>query len=210
KTDFTNTQKSFDKVQSIMKKQGEFAKELAAITSLYNVVNGKDGNDSKLKLETYVVQNYLQKILSYANDTFLNRLSHNRYSFVISEKAADKQRDHGLDINVYDRETNAIRSSDTLSGGETFIAALSIALSLSEVVQSSANGVQIDALFVDEGFGSLDDETLDEAMNALEDIGKNRMVGVISHIESMKQSIGQQLLVKKLGDGKSKIELINK
>nr|WP_240704462.1 SbcC/MukB-like Walker B domain-containing protein [Companilactobacillus zhachilii] len=193
-----------------MKKQGEFAKELAAITSLYNVVNGKDGNDSKLKLETYVVQNYLQNILSYANDTFLNRLSHNRYSFVISEKAADKQRDHGLDINVYDRETNAIRSSDTLSGGETFIAALSIALSLSEVVQSSANGVQIDALFVDEGFGSLDDETLDEAMNALEDIGKNRMVGVISHIESMKQSIGQQLLVKKLGDGKSKIELINK
>ncbi|CAJ1195685.1 Nuclease SbcCD subunit C [Companilactobacillus paralimentarius] len=210
KTDLTNTQKSFDKVKSIMQKQGEFAKELAAITSLYNVVNGKDGNDSKLKLETYVVQNYLQKILSYANDTFLNRLSHNRYSFVISEKGSDKQRDHGLDINVYDRETNAIRSSDTLSGGETFIAALSIALSLSEVVQSSANGVQIDALFVDEGFGSLDDETLDEAMNALEDIGKNRMVGVISHIESMKQSIGQQLLVKKLGDGKSKIELINK
>ncbi|MFC6176634.1 AAA family ATPase [Companilactobacillus huachuanensis] len=210
KTDFTNAQKSFDKVTDIMKQQGSFAKELAAITSLYNVVNGKDGNDSKLKLETYVVQNYLQRILSYANETFLNRLSHNRYYFVISEKAVDKQRDHGLDINVYDRETNAIRSSDTLSGGETFIAALSIALSLSEVVQSSANGVQIDALFVDEGFGSLDDETLSEAMNALEDIGKNRMVGVISHIESMKQSIGQQLLVKKLGDGKSEIELINK
>ena len=210
KSDFNNAQKSFDKVTDIMKQQGSFAKELAAITSLYNVVNGKDGNDSKLKLETYVVQNYLQRILSYANETFLNRLSHNRYYFVISEKAADKQRDHGLDINVYDRETNAIRSSDTLSGGETFIAALSIALSLSEVVQSSANGVQIDALFVDEGFGSLDDETLSEAMNALEDIGKNRMVGVISHIESMKQSIGQQLLVKKLGDGKSEIELINK
>ncbi|MFH5811238.1 AAA family ATPase [Companilactobacillus sp. FL22-1] len=209
-TNFNNAQAGYQKVQKIMQEQGNFAKELAGITSLYNIVSGKDGNDSKLKLETYVVQNYLRTILSYANQTFLNRLSHNRYSFVISEEARNKQRDHGLDINVYDRETNAIRSSDTLSGGETFIAALSIALSLSEVVQSSANGVQIDALFVDEGFGSLDDETLSEAMAALEDIGQNRIVGVISHIESMKQSIGQQLLVKKLGDGKSKIELINK
>jgi len=209
-SDFTKAQKVFETVKKIMQQQGDFAKELAAITSLYNVVNGKDGNDNKLKLETYVVQNYLQKILSYANATFLNHLSHNRYSFVISTKGADKQRDHGLDINVYDRETDAVRSSDTLSGGETFIAALSIALSLSEVVQSSANGVQIDALFVDEGFGSLDDETLDDAMDALEEIGKNRMVGVISHIDSMKQRIGQQLLVKKVGDGKSKIELVNK
>ena len=115
-----------------------------------------------------------------------------------------------MDINIYDRETDSVRSSNTLSGGETFIAALSIALSLSEVVQSSANGVQIDALFVDEGFGSLDDETLKSAMEALEEIGKNRMVGVISHIESMKQSIGQQLLVKKTGNGKSTIELISK
>lgn len=208
--DFKDAKISFNKVQEIMQKQGDFAKELAAITSLYNVVNGKDGNDSKLKLETYVVQNYLQKILTYANATFLNKLSHNRYSFVISQKAADRQRDHGLDINIYDRETDAVRSSNTLSGGETFIAALSIALSLSEVVQSSANGVQIDALFVDEGFGSLDDETLDDAMSALEIIGSNRMVGVISHVDSMKQRIGQQLLVTKVGDGKSKIEIINK
>lgn len=210
KRDLQDAESGLETIQKIMQQQGAFAKELASITSLYNIVNGKDGNKNKLKLETYVVQNYLQRILTYANATFLNRLSHNRYSFIISQEPSNKQTDHGLDINVYDRETNAIRSSNTLSGGETFIAALSIALSLSEVVQSSANGVQIDALFVDEGFGSLDDETLDEAMSALEDIGQNRMVGVISHIESMKQSIGQQLLVKKLGDGKSKIELINK
>lgn len=207
---FKTAQEILESVKTIMRKQGDFAKELAAITSLYNVVNGKDGNDSKLKLETYVVQNYLQKILVYANNTFLNQLSHNRYSFIISSEGADKKRDHGLDINIYDRQTNATRPSNTLSGGETFIAALSIALSLSEVVQSSANGVQIDALFVDEGFGSLDDETLKAAMDALEAIGKNRMVGVISHIESMRQSIGQQLLVKKIGSGKSEIELINK
>ena len=208
--EYNDAQKNLVKVQKIMQQQGDFAEELAAITSLYNVVTGKEGNDSKLKLETYVVQNYLQKILHYANITFMNHLSNNRYSFVISQNDANKQRDHGLDINISDRQTGKIRSSNTLSGGETFIAALSIALSLSEVVQSSANGVQIDALFVDEGFGSLDDDTLNDAMDAVEEIGKNRMVGVISHVDSMQQRIAQQLLVKKLGDGKSKIELITK
>ena len=204
------TQNSFTKIKKIMQEQAEYAKTLADITSLYNVITGKDGNDSKLKLETYVVQNYLREILNYANDNFIGNLSNNRYSFEIADEGADKRTDHGLDINVYDNETTSYRSTKTLSGGETFIAALSIALSLSEVVQSSANGVQIDALFVDEGFGSLDDETLDEAMKALARIGENRMVGVISHIESMKNSIGQQLIVKKIGDGHSTIELFEK
>ena len=210
KKDYDSAQDSFKKVQTIMREQGDFAKELAAITSLYNVVNGKDGNDSKLKLETYVVQNYLLKSLYYANKTFMNHLSSNRYAFVISKEGSDKQRDHGLDINIYDRQTSHTRPSNTLSGGETFIAALSIALSLSEVVQSNSNGVKIDALFIDEGFGSLDDETLNDAMKALEDISKNRMVGVISHVDSMKQNVGQQLQVKKIGDGKSTIKLITK
>ncbi|MBP5843934.1 SMC family ATPase, partial [Lactiplantibacillus plantarum] len=193
-----------------MHQQGTFAKRFAEITSLYNIMTGKDGNDHKLKLETYVVQNYLQRVLNYANDHFINLLSNNRYTFELAAEASDNRSDHGLDINVYDNETGNSRSSNTLSGGETFIAALSIALSLSEVVQSSANGVQIDALFVDEGFGSLDDETLEKAMQALETIGENRMVGVISHIESMKRTIGQQVLIKKMGDGRSTVRLISK
>ncbi len=207
---FELTQDSFNKIKQIMSQQAKFATTLADITSLYNVISGKDGNDNKLKLETYVVQNYLKEILNYANDNFIGELSNNRYSFEIASEGSDKRTDHGLDISVYDNETNDSRSTKTLSGGETFIAALSIALSLSEVVQSSANGVQIDALFVDEGFGSLDQETLDKAMDALEHIGENRMVGVISHIDSMKNSIGQQVLIKKIGDGRSKVELINK
>lgn len=118
--------------------------------------------------------------------------------------------DHGLDINIYDNETGASRSADTLSGGETFIAALSIALALSEVVQNTANGVQIEALFIDEGFGSLDQETLQKAMQALEQIGKNRLVGVISHVEEMKSTIGQQIIIKKVGDGRSKVKSVIK
>ncbi|APX71749.1 SMC family ATPase [Companilactobacillus allii] len=207
---FENAQSSYTKVQLIMSKQGDFAKKSSEITSLYNVITGKDGNDDKLKLETYVVRQYLLKVLNYANDHFINLLSNNRYTFEIAAKGSDKRSDHGLDINVYDNETGATRSSDTLSGGETFIAALSIALSLSEVVQSSTNGVQIDALFVDEGFGSLDHETLEKAMTALETIGENRMVGVISHIETMKSTIGQQVLIKKIGDGRSRVEIVNK
>ncbi|WP_047999530.1 SbcC/MukB-like Walker B domain-containing protein [Lactiplantibacillus herbarum] len=209
-TALTSAQTSYDKVQLIIQQQGDFAKRFAELTSLYNIVTGKDGNDHKLKLETYVVQNYLQRILNYANAHFINLLSNNRYTFELADDPSDNRSDHGLDINVYDNETGNSRSSNTLSGGETFIAALSIALSLSEVVQSTANGVQIDALFVDEGFGSLDDETLDKAMQALAMIGENRMVGVISHIESMKRTIGQQVRLKKLGDGRSTIQLISK
>ncbi|KZT78109.1 Exonuclease SbcC [Lactiplantibacillus plantarum] len=210
KRTLTDAQSCLEQVQQIMHQQGTFAKRFAEITSLYNIMTGKDGNDHKLKLETYVVQNYLQRVLNYANDHFINLLSNNRYTFELAAEASDNRSDHGLDINVYDNETGNSRSSNTLSGGETFIAALSIALSLSEVVQSSANGVQIDALFVDEGFGSLDDETLEKAMQALETIGENRMVGVISHIESMKRTIGQQVLIKKLGDGRSTVRLISK
>lgn len=208
--DLDDAKSSYQQVQKIIKEQGTFAKKFSEITSLYNIVTGKEGNDNKLKLETYVVQNYLQRVLNYANDHFINLLSNNRYSFELSTEGSDNRTDHGLDINVFDNETGDVRSSNTLSGGETFIAALSIALSLSEVVQSSSNGVQIDALFVDEGFGSLDHETLDKAMTALETIGENRMVGVISHIDSMKNSIGQQIYIKKLGDGRSTVQMISK
>lgn len=205
-----DAQESLQQVESILKNQGQFAKKLGEVTSLYNIVTGKDGNDNKLKLETYVVQNCLQRVLNYANEHFINLLSNNRYTFELSSEASDRRTDHGLDINVFDNETGDSRSSDTLSGGETFIAALSIALSLSVVVQSSSNGVQIDALFVDEGFGSLDHETLNKAMTALETIGENRMVGVISHIESMTNDIGQQVYIKKLGDGRSTVKMISK
>ncbi|GEO59598.1 AAA family ATPase [Companilactobacillus bobalius] len=210
KRTFQDADKNLKRIKDIIAQQGDFAKKFSQLSDLYNIVNGQGNNDSKLKLETYVVQNYLQKVLNYANDHFINLLSNNRYTFELSADPSDKMRDHGLDINIFDNETGKSRSSDTLSGGETFIAALSIALSLSEVVQSSSNGVQIDALFVDEGFGSLDDETLEKSMTALETIGQNRMVGVISHIESMKQTIGQQVLIKKLGDGRSKVEIVNK
>ena len=160
-------------VRKLMKGQEKQFEKRKAIGQLYGAISGKLSED-KLRLETFVVQNYLEKILDYANIHFINQLSNNRYRFELAEEGNNRRMDHGLDINIYDNETGASRSADTLSGGETFIAALSIALALSEVVQNTANGVQIEALFIDEGFGSLDQETLQKAMQALEQIGKNR------------------------------------
>ena len=196
------------KIEQILETQEKAADKAREMTKLYNAIAGKTGD--KLKLETFVVQHYLEKVLIYANQHFINQLSNNRYRFELAKESANKRRDHGLDISIYDNETGASRSSNTLSGGETFIAALSIALALSEVVQNSAQGVQIEALFVDEGFGSLDQETLQKAMTALEQIGENRLVGLISHVEEMKDSIAQQLRVEKVGDGRSQVKLFSK
>lgn len=196
-------------VRKLMKGQEKQFEKRKAIGQLYGAISGKLSED-KLRLETFVVQNYLEKILDYANIHFINQLSNNRYRFELAEEGNNRRMDHGLDINIYDNETGASRSADTLSGGETFIAALSIALALSEVVQNTANGVQIEALFIDEGFGSLDQETLQKAMQALEQIGKNRLVGVISHVEEMKSTIGQQIIIKKVGDGRSKVKSVIK
>lgn len=198
--------KEFKAIEKILSQQADSQAAFQSLTQLYHAMEGKTGGD-KLDLETYVLQSHLEQILSYANAHFINHLSNNRYQFELPEEARDRMSNRGLDINVYDNETGESRSTYTLSGGETFIAALSIALSLSEVVQNSSRGVPIDALFIDEGFGSLDQETLQKAMQVLEEIGENRLVGVISHIEEMKATIRQQLVIKKTGNGRSQVKV---
>lgn len=205
-TDQALASKELKAIEKILSQQADSHAAFQSLSQLYYAMDGKTGGD-KLDLETYVLQSYLEKILSYANAHFINHLSNNRYQFELPEEARDRRSNQGLDINVYDNETGESRSTDTLSGGETFIAALSIALSLSEVVQNSSRGVPIDALFIDEGFGSLDQETLQKAMQVLEEIGENRLVGVISHIEEMKATIRQQLVIKKTGNGRSQVKV---
>lgn len=151
------------------------------LSDLVKVVKGENtALTGRLNLEVYVIRQYFQQILDYANANYIGLLTDNRYSFVLSEEGR-RARDHfGLDINVYDQLTGSERSVKSLSGGETFIAALAIALSLSEVVQNTSKGAVVEALFIDEGFGSLDKEALTKAISVLEQIGENRMVGVIS------------------------------
>ena len=181
------------------------------LSDLVKVVKGENtALTGRLNLEVYVIRQYFQQILDYANANYIGLLTDNRYSFVLSEEGR-RARDHfGLDINVYDQLTGSERSVKSLSGGETFIAALAIALSLSEVVQNTSKGAVVEALFIDEGFGSLDKEALTKAISVLEQIGENRMVGVISHVDDMKEGIAQQLVIIKSHDGSSRIKVMNK
>lgn len=181
------------------------------LSDLVKVVKGENtALTGRLNLEVYVIRQYFQQILDYANANYIGLLTDNRYSFVLSEEGR-RARDHfGLDINVYDQLTGSERSVKSLSGGETFIAALAIALSLSEVVQNTSKGAVVEALFIDEGFGSLDKEALTKAISVLEQIGENRMVGVISHVDDMKEGIAQQLVIIKSHDGSSYIKVMQK
>ena len=181
------------------------------LSDLVKVVKGENTSlTGRLNLEVYVIRQYFQQILDYANANYIGLLTDNRYSFVLSEEGR-RARDHfGLDINVYDQLTGSERSVKSLSGGETFIAALAIALSLSEVVQNTSKGAVVEALFIDEGFGSLDKEALTKAISVLEQIGENRMVGVISHVDDMKEGIAQQLAIIKSHDGSSRIKIVDK
>ena len=174
---------------------------------LMRLTDAVDGNNKhKLRLEPFILRSFLYEVLDYANLHYIGDLSAGRYQFILSNRRAAHANQNGLDIDIYDQDAGKVRSTNTLSGGESFIAALSIALSMAEVVQRRAGGAQIEALFIDEGFGSLDANTLQQAMEALTTVEQSgRLVGVISHVDSMKQQIQQQLVVRKRGNGRSDI-----
>ncbi len=189
-------------LQSYEKSQEQLA-QLSELQQLSQVINGE--NSKKISLERYVLQVYLTEVLQTANE-HLQQLTKNRYQFELAGEIGSYRGNTGLEINVYDDEAGMTRSAHTLSGGESFIAALSLALALAEVIQSQAGGVSIEALFIDEGFGSLDEEALEMAIEALETIeSQGRMIGIISHVRELKERIPQQIRIDTEGSGQSKI-----
>ena len=202
---------TYQSAKTLQDSNQEAFKAHQELSDLVKVVKGENTSlTGRLNLEVYVIRQYFQQILDYANANYIGLLTDNRYSFVLSEEGRRASDHFGLDINVYDQLTGNERSVKSLSGGETFIAALAIALSLSEVVQNTSKGAVVEALFIDEGFGSLDKEALTKAIAVLEQIGENRMVGVISHVDDMKEGIAQQLAIIKLHDGSSQIKVMKK
>lgn len=160
---------------------------------LADVVSGK--GKLKLNLERYVLQSYFQQVIEVANQRFAE-LTDGRYSFCLDDQAGSYAANTGLELNIYDDNAGKVRSVHTLSGGESFIAALCLALALGEVVSAQAGGISVEALFVDEGFGSLDTESLQVALDALRAIeGKNRLIGIISHVTELRTEIPDQLHV---------------
>lgn len=191
-------------LQQLVAKQAAAMQTTQEITELSGVVNG-DGPNSKLGLERYVLQTYLRQILKVGNHR-LKQLTNGRYQFVIDASQANSKKRSGLEINVYDDHVGEQRSVHTLSGGESFIASLALALALGEVIQQTTGSVDVDALFIDEGFGSLDEDALMTALESLETIeGQHRMIGIISHVSELRDQVENQLQVVANGNGESTI-----
>lgn len=198
-----NNQRTSDHYQEIYQSAQQKLENLSELKQLSQTMNGE--NLRKTSLERYVLQIYLEEVLQVANER-LQRLTKNRYQFELADKVGSSRKQTGLEINIYDDEAGTSRRAQTLSGGESFIAALALALGLAEVIQIQSGGVSIDALFIDEGFGSLDEEALEMAMEALETIeNEGRMIGIISHVKELKERIPQQIQIHTNGSGQSKV-----
>ena len=176
------------------------------VSALAATVGGTLTSKQKIKLEAYIQMNYLDRILRYAN-TRLMQMTAGQYE--LERIGAENQRSQsGLDLGVIDHYNGTRRSVKTLSGGESFKASLALALGLSDEVQSSAGGIRLDTLFLDEGFGSLDEESLELAIRVLSGLTEgDRLVGIISHVGALKDRIDRQVVVHKARTGGSTVEL---
>lgn len=178
----------------------------AWVSPLSDTANGTIRGKDKVMLETYVQTAYFDRVLQRAN-TRLMVMSGGQYE--LKRSTGDKKSQSGLDLDVIDHYNGTQRSVRTLSGGESFKASLSLALGLSDVIQSSAGGIQLDAMFVDEGFGSLDEDSLEQALRALSGLSDgNRLVGIISHVAELKEKIDRQIVVTKDRSGGSRAVIV--
>ncbi|MCR5655630.1 MAG: SMC family ATPase [Lachnospiraceae bacterium] len=172
-------------------------KRLRWLQALDKTASGKLGGKEKVMLETYIQMTYFDRIIRKANIRLLT-MSSGQYELVRLKEAENAKSQSGLDLGVIDHTNGSERSVKSLSGGESFMASLSLALGLSDEVQSSAGGIRIDTMFVDEGFGSLDEGVLNTAYRALSGLTEsNRLVGIISHVEELKNKIDKMIVVTK-------------
>lgn len=183
-------------------------REHEIIDSLSRTANGSLTGKERITLESYVQSFYFERIIRHANIR-LRMMSDGQYEFVRSGEPGDKRHLSGLDLSVLDHYSGTERPVSTLSGGESFMASLSLALGLSDEVQSSAGGIRLDTMFVDEGFGSLDSETLEKAIRTLTELSdEDKLVGIISHVDTLKSRIDRQIVVTKDRDAGSKAAVI--
>lgn len=196
---------NIEKRASVMK---EAEDKWLMVKSLSNTANGNVSGKDKIYLETYVQMTYFDRIIARANSRFFV-MSSGQYDLVRSECGSNQRQNSGFELNVMDHYSNTLRSVKTLSGGESFLAALCLALGLADEIQQSAGGNALDAMFIDEGFGTLDEDALNHALKALADLSDgNRMVGIISHVEALREKIEKQIVVEKHGVMGSSIRFV--
>lgn len=189
-------------------KMEETEKRLQCVQALSDTANGRLSGKEKIMLETYIQMTFFDRIIRRAN-VRLMVMSGGQYELKRRVNAENNRSQAGLELDVIDHYNGSERSVKTLSGGESFKASLALALGLSDEIQSSAGGIRLDTMFVDEGFGSLDEESLEQAVNALAGLTQgNRLVGIISHVSELKNRIDKQIVVTKEKSGGSKAEIL--
>lgn len=196
-------EKVYQNVETQLKIRDNMQKEYGNVSALSNVANGELPGKDRLPFEQYVQAFYFEQVIYEAN-LRLKKMSGGRYALKRRTEAENRRSVTGLDLEIMDYFTGKARSVKSLSGGESFKAALSLALGLSDVIQSHAGGVVVETMFVDEGFGSLDKDSLEQAVAILKELATdNRIVGIISHVEELKECIDKKILLTKSAQGSS-------
>lgn len=197
---YDSNNKLFDNIQKSSAEFSELREECTVINLLSETANGRLSGKRRITFEQYIQTHYFDMIIEAANKRF-RKISNNQFELRRKEDTS-KQGQKSLDLNVMDYYTGKERSVETLSGGESFKAALSLSLGLSDIVQNQSGGIQLDTMFIDEGFGSLDDESLSQALTVLSDLSnENRLIGIISHVSELKNRIDRKIIITKTKQG---------
>lgn len=189
------------KVEELADRAGGIDARYGEVAALADTANGRLSGKDKISFETYVQGIYFDRMIAAANRR-LDAMTSGRYELARRKAALSKTGQSGLDLDVLDNYTGKMRDASSLSGGESFKAALALALGLSDVVQAHAGGIRLDTMFIDEGFGSLDQESLQLAIKTLTELsGNDKLIGIISHVEELKESIDRRIVVKRGRNG---------
>lgn len=201
RTDNKDDREIFDTLSSRLEERKAIVEEHARIDTLYRMTSG-NVSGARMDLETYVQRYYLERILYAANRRF-QEMSVGQFELRMYDlEKAGEGKNRGLDLMVYSTVTGKEREVRTLSGGESFMAALSLALGMADQIQQSSAAINLDMMFIDEGFGSLDEHSRNQAVRVLQEMAEgSRLIGIISHVSELKQEIEDQLIVKKDEDG---------
>lgn len=194
----SRNQQAWENLKSLNQQRILLEKEYMTINTLDRTANGNLNQQVKLDLQTYVQRRYFKYIVAEANRRLV-KMSGSQFILQCRDlEKLGKRAEAGLDLDVYDLVTDKIRDIKTLSGGESFMAALSMALGMADIIQRMAGKVHLDTMFIDEGFGSLDEEARTKAIGILTELaGDSRLVGIISHVTELKEQIDRKLIVKK-------------
>lgn len=190
-------EKTLEQLKKLWEESEKTRKERLALLSLSDTASGTLAGKPKVSFERYVQSAYFKQIVVEANQR-LEQMTDGRYELLVEETGTNKKSQSGLDLQVYDYHTGKVRSVRSLSGGESFQAALSLALGVSGVISQFAGGICIETLFIDEGFGSLDEQSLELAVDTLRQLsGQGCMIGIISHVKELKEQIFHRIEIKK-------------